>query len=275
MSSHHQVKSSCATLAVETMGDGDPVVFLHAAVTDRRMWRTEMKGIATNNRAIAYDRRGFGETVANQEDFSSVADLMAVLDAKSSGTPAILVGCSQGGRIVIDAALTHPERVRGLVLIAPNVTGELPPVLTPEIEGLLKAQKEADVAGEQERISKIKARLWLDGPLAQENRVSGPGRQLFHEMYAATFRTPPIGRDMDSEPNAHRLGEILVPTLIIWGDLDFPHIQARCRHLAAAIPNASAHEMTATAHLPSLDKPAEVAQQLVQFVSLLPGRARE
>lgn len=270
MSSHHKIKSSGATLAVETMGEGDPIVFLHAAVTDRRMWRTEMRGAATNNRAIAYDRRGFGETVANQEDFSSVMDLMAVLDAKSSGAPAILVGCSQGGRIAIDAALTHPERFRGLVLIAPNVTGEPPPILTPRIEGLLKVQNEADEVGEQEKISEIKARLWLDGPLAQENRVSGPGRQLFHEMYIAKLRTPPIGREIDSEPNAHRLGEIIMPTLIIWGDLDFPHIQARCRRLVAAIPNASARKITATAHLPSLDKPAEVTQQLVQFFSLLP-----
>lgn len=271
MSIYHQVKSSCATLAADILGDGDPIVFLHAAVTDRRMWRAEMKGIATTNKAIAYDRRGFGETDASQEDFSSVADLMAILDAQANGVPAILVGCSQGGRIVIDAALTHPERVRGLVLIAPNITGEQSPVLAPKIEGLLKAQEEAEVVGDSEQIGEIKARLWLDGPLAQENRVSGPERLLFHEMHAARLRTSSIGRDLDGEPNIDRVTEILVPTLIIWGELDFPHIQARCRRLVAEMPNASAHKIAASAHLPSLDSPAEVTQQLVQFASRLSG----
>ncbi len=36
---------------------------------------------------------------------SAVADLMAVIDSVAGGAPAVLVGCSQGGRIALDAAL--------------------------------------------------------------------------------------------------------------------------------------------------------------------------
>ena len=51
-------------LAMESIGAGDPVVFLHAAVCDRRMWRAQMAVVGTTHQAIAYDRRGFGETRA-------------------------------------------------------------------------------------------------------------------------------------------------------------------------------------------------------------------
>jgi hypothetical protein len=44
------------------------------------MWRAQLDGIGTSNKAIAYDQRGFGETCADAEDFSAVADLMAVID---------------------------------------------------------------------------------------------------------------------------------------------------------------------------------------------------
>jgi pimeloyl-ACP methyl ester carboxylesterase len=108
-------------LAAEAVGTGDPVVFLHANVCDRRMWRAQLDGLGGRNKVIAYDRRGFGETRAEPEDFSAVADLMAVLDATAASEPAVLVGCSLGGRIALDAALRNPSRVHALILIAPNV----------------------------------------------------------------------------------------------------------------------------------------------------------
>ena len=35
-----------------------------------------------------------------------------------------LVGSSAGGRVAVDAALAYPERVAGLVLLAPAISGE-------------------------------------------------------------------------------------------------------------------------------------------------------
>src|SRR6476646_6494718 len=137
MSSNHQIASGQARLAVNVAGDGDPVVFLHAAVCDSRMWRAQLDAVSASNRAIAYDRRGFGETRAEKENFSSVADLMAVIDAAGNGAAAILVGCSQGGPVALDAALLHPSHVRALVLIAPAVSGAPEPIHPPDVEGLM------------------------------------------------------------------------------------------------------------------------------------------
>ena len=74
MSSNRQITSGQARLAAKVVGDGDPVVFLHAAVCDSRMWRAQLDAVGASNKAIAYDRRGFGETRAEKEDFSAVAD---------------------------------------------------------------------------------------------------------------------------------------------------------------------------------------------------------
>jgi len=266
VSSLYQIASGRALLAAEVVGSGAPVVFLHAGVADRRMWRAQLDAVGADHKAIAYDRRGFGETRAETEDHSPVADLMAVIDALADGTPAILVACSQGGGIALDAALRHPSSVRALVLISPNVSGAPEAVYPPEITGLMAEQKQAQDAGELDRLNAIKARLLLDGPLAREGRVMGATRRLFLDMNAIALRSPPIGANRDVTPAYPRLGEISAPSLVIWGDLEFPHIQERSRHIATVMPNGSGHELAGTAHLPSLDRPAEITDLVAGFI---------
>lgn len=79
------ITSGRATLATDVIGSGEPIVFLHARVADRRMWRQQMRDIGDSHQAIAYDRRGFGETVAEAEDHSAVEDLIAVLESVAGG----------------------------------------------------------------------------------------------------------------------------------------------------------------------------------------------
>ena len=238
------------------------------------MWRAQLDGIGANSKAIAYDRRGCGETRAEREGFSAVADLMAVIDATADGAPAILVGCSEGGRIALDAALRHPSRIRALVLIAPSVTGAPEAVYPPETKGTLALLKEAEQAGDLDRVSAVKARLWLDGALSPEGRVAGEARRLFLDMQATALRSPPAGSNLDTAPAFSRLGEVSAPMLVIWGDLDFPHIQERCRHVAATVLNGSGHELAGAAHLPSLERPADVTGLLAEFIGRCPGRLR-
>lgn len=271
MSSRHRITSGRATLAVDVVGSGDPVIFLHAGVCDSRMWRAQLDGVGANNKAIAYDRRGFGETRAEAEDFSAVADLMTVIDAVANGAPAILVGCSQGGRIALDAALRHPSHVRALVLIAPSVAGAPEAIYPPEIKGLLAQLKEAEEAGDLDRVNAIEARLWLDGPLAPEARIMGQARQLFLDMNAIPLRSPPTGSNLDVAPAFHQLSEISAPSIVIWGDLDFPHIQERSRHVATVMASGSSHELTGAAHLPSLERPADITALLTEFINHCAG----
>ena len=269
-----QIASGRAMLAAEVVGRGVPIVFLHAAVCDRRMWRAQLAVVGANNRAIAYDRRGFGESHWEKEGFSAVADLLAVIDALGDGEPAILVACSQGGRIALDAALLHPSYVRGLVLISPSVSGAPAPAYAPEIEHLMAQQKEVEKAGDLDRVNAIKAQLWLDGPLQPEGRVTGEVRRLFLDMNGTALRSPPTGTNIDAVLAFDRLGEILAPSLVIWGDLDFPHIQERSRCMAATMKSAEGKELTDTAHLPSLDRPTEVTGLITAFIDRCSDRRR-
>ena len=269
MRSDRQITSGGAMLATEIVGRGRPVIFLHAHVCDSRMWQAQMEAVGASAMAAIYDRRGYRATRTKPEDFSAVADLMAVIDGVADGQPAILVGCSLGGKIAIDAALRHPSRIAGLVLIAPNVEGAPEPVYSPEIHEMLDRQKSAEKAGDLDRVNTIKARLWLDGPLAPEGRVAGAARELFLEMNGAVLRSPPTKANLDTAPAFDRLGEISTPTLVCWGDFDFPHIQDRCRLVTGALPKGSAHALPGAAHLPSLDQPRAISELVLSFLERL------
>jgi len=271
MNAQHRIASGRAMLAAEIAGMGDPVILLHAGVCDRRMWRAQLQGLAATHQAMAYDRRGFGETCTEPEDFSAVSDLIAVMDALTDGRPAILVGCSQGGGLAIDAALRHPSRVRALVLIAPNVTGAPAAIYPPELEHMMAELKAAQQGGDLNRVNTIRARLLLDGPLAAEGRIVGEMRRLFLDMNGMVLRSSPVGSNLDVAPAFHRLNEISAPTLVISGDLDFPHVQERSRHVASTLLNGSWQLLSGTAHLPSLERPAEVTRLIAEFVGRCSG----
>jgi pimeloyl-ACP methyl ester carboxylesterase len=260
-------RSGRARLAAECGGSGAPVVLLHAGVADRRMWSNQLQWLSAEYRAVAYDRRGFGQTAHADEPYSQVKDLLAVLDAMTDDA-AILVGCSQGGRIAIDTALAHPDRVRALVLVAPAVSGE-PDAddYPPPIRAIVQDLERAEEAGDVDRINAIEAHAWLDGPLAREGRVGGALRELFLEMNGIALRSGPRGTELEPPCAIDRLHRIGAPTLLIWGDLDFPDIQQRCRQLATSLPNARACELSGTAHLPNLEQPAEFNRELRAFLS--------
>ena len=172
-----------AQTAAEGTGSGQPVVFLHAAVADRRMWHHQLAALASRYHVIAFDRRGFGETPAVDEAYSQTTDLFAVLDhLVERGRPVVLVGCSQGGSIAIDAALASPDRVAGLILIAPSVSGT--PTATPHeaVRHLLDAIDWAEKSGDLDQVNQLEAALWLNGPLADQGRVKEPARELFLAM---------------------------------------------------------------------------------------------
>lgn len=261
-----KINSGKAKLATTIAGTGEPVVFLHANVCDKQMWKDQILAIGSSHKTIAYDRRGFGLTEAAPESFSGLTDLLAVLDAVADDKPAILVGCSLGGRIALDAALQHQSRVRALVLISPSVTGAPSPTYNPKVQALINEAIAIEATHDLDALTSIKARLWLDGPLSFEGRVKGPARTLFHEMYGTALRSPSVGREIDLSLQFDRLQDINIPTLVIWGDLDFPHIQERCRKLTTILHHAVGQEMPSSAHLPSLDNPDETTSLISAFL---------
>ncbi len=115
-------------------------------------------------------------------------------------------------------------------------------------------------------MNRREAHLWLDGPRSAVGRVGGPARDLFLDMNGVALTAEPAGAVQEPPSAYDRLADIGVPTLVLWGDLDFPHIMARCEHLSREIPQARGEVISGTAHLPSLERPTEVAARLGAFL---------
>jgi len=241
-------------------GQGPTLVLLHAGVCDRRSWSGVVPLLRDAGTVITYDRRAFGDSSPSTTSFSHLEDLLAVLDALATG-PVWLVGSSTGGGLALDAALTGPGRVAGLVLLAPAVSGA-PEAdeLDPATARLSEALDAAAEAGDLDLVNELEVRVWLDGPAAPEGRVAGPARDLASAMNAVVLgHAVPDDAGSSGVDAWSRLEEVRAPTTIACGDLDVPHLVEQCEELLTRIPGARRAALPATAHLPYLERPDLVA----------------
>ena len=100
---------------------------VHGAGGTRWEWVESMTVLASDNRVVAPDLIGFGDSPRRDIVHSTgyLGDFLAkFLEATCTGR-VTLVGHSLGGRIILDVALRRPEIVEGLVLISPLGFGDL------------------------------------------------------------------------------------------------------------------------------------------------------
>jgi len=263
-----------ATLPGLELGEGLPVVFLHAGVCDKRMWAEQMQAAAAAGwHAVAYDRRGYGEATSADEPFNHLDDLETVLDALDIHA-AVLVGCSMGGALAVDFALAHPGRTIGLVLIGTSITGA-PWTATAEEQSIEMAEEDAWERGDVDLLNKVQAHEWLDGPRSRSGRVSGPARDLFLDMNGKALAKPRLTKE-EAPPDAwSRMDEVNAPTLLVVGDEDFTALVERHETLSETMPNAFAVVLEGAAHIPSIEKPELVNSLLLQFLEALGGAESE
>ena len=251
----------------EMAGQGAPLVLVHAGITDGRMWDEQFYAFAEHYRVLRYDRRGFGRTEMPPGPFSHHLDLYGLL--KFLGIErAILIGCSQGGKTVLDLALERSEVARGLVLVASAVSGFTfagePPAQQAELE-------EADEKGDLARVNELELQIWVDGPRRSPSEVDSRLRERVREMnLIALSATSDSSIEQALEPPAaHRLEEIRVPTLIVIGELDTPKTLAAAELLSEKIYGAQKIVIRGTAHLPNMERPAEFNRRVLAFLKSL------
>jgi len=256
-------------LVGERWGRGDPVlVFLHAGVCDRRSFYGVIERLDGFGTTVAYDRRGYGETPPAAGDFSHLADLDRLLTSLAPDA-VWLVGSSMGGGLALDAALTMPDRVAGVVLLAPAVSGAPEAVeLDDDTMGLFRALDAAMGRGDLEEANRLHVRVWLDGPAGPEGRVGGAARELALAMNATILANGGEDRGASGVPAWDRLGEITVPMTIAYGDRDIPVIIDACRAVADRVPGARLVALEGTAHLPYMERPEAVATVLRDAITL-------
>jgi pimeloyl-ACP methyl ester carboxylesterase len=112
------------TLFQERSGSGFPVVLLHGLTATHRYVVMGSKALQrAGHDVLAYDARGHGasDPAPSPEAYTYAdlaEDLLAVMD-DAGFDRAVLAGASMGAHTAVRAALEHPERVAGLVLVTP------------------------------------------------------------------------------------------------------------------------------------------------------------
>jgi len=114
-----------AIWAYDGGGDGTPIVLLHGGWTDSRIWAQLTCCLPPARRVIWYDARGYGRSTPPTTSFSQFEDAKTILD-RLGVSSALLVGHSGGGATALSLAVAQPQRVAGLVLLAPGVSDLCP-----------------------------------------------------------------------------------------------------------------------------------------------------
>jgi len=243
-------------LYYETAGGGTPFLMLHAGVADHRQWNNEFPYLAQRYRALRYDMRGYGRSQPVAGEFSHMADLLALMDMLGLTEPAILMGCSMGGQLAMDLAITHPERVKGLIMVGSGPKGLELDVPDP---ALAEAAEEAYKAGDLDRVAELETRIWFDGEGRAPEQVDPAMRALAYEMNrnALGFGEPGKRLPDSSLPAAEHLAEIKIAVLVIVGEHDTPFIRAAADYMTERIHRVRKHVMRDAAHLANMDHPDE------------------
>ena len=259
--------SGRAQLYFETAGTGEVLVFLHAGVSDSRMWDPQIQKFATKFKVIRYDHRGFGKTEFPDEPFALRDDLSNLL--RHLGVrKAVLVGCSMGGAAAIDFTLEHPEAVAGLVLVGSGVSGLNDPAqLSAEALKYWSELLTVIQNGDLDRAREMEAKYWIDGPSRASSQVDPVYRDRALQLHRDNFSLENFARQEKSltPPAIGRLSEINAPTLVVIGDHDSKDLRKLADRLAAEIAGARLVRMNA-AHLPNLEHPAQFSQLLDEFL---------
>ena len=256
-------RGSATIHGTESIADGAPAtLLLHAGVADRRSWFQVMELLADKGmRCVAYDQRGYGDTESADEPYRHRDDLAAVLDDRGLDS-AILVGASRGGQVALDFTLAMPERVLALMLVG-SAPGDAPFPHPPErVAALFREIEEADESGDLEKVNELEARAWLDGPLAQPQRVGSPLRTLFLNMNGRALGAAPTGTPAPFDATWEALPALRQPVSILVGELDNPSLVAAAKATADRIPNARFLVLPQTAHLPMLELPSLIADEV-------------
>jgi pimeloyl-ACP methyl ester carboxylesterase len=255
-----------ASLYYEVAGEGHPLLLLHAGIADSHMWDDQFPLFAQHYRTMRYDLRGFGQTRWETGAFANHEDPVALFNALGI-QKAHVIGISFGSKIALDFALTHPEMVASLVLVAPGVGGTEPS------EQIRRFSQEEDALvekGDLPGATELNLRLWVDGPQRTPDQVNPTVRQRVYEMqyHALTIPIPEGADEQDLQPPAiTRLSEVRVPTLIIVGDLDLPEKLDLTNQLATSIRRARQKIIAGTAHMVNMEQPQEFNRIVLDFLS--------
>lgn len=268
-------------LYVHTEGAGDPMMIVHGGpILDHGYLTEPLRPLADDYRLVFYDQRLSGRS-AGSVDTSTVGLAAFVADIEAIrqelGLERIhLLGHSWGGLVAMNYALTHPDRLRSLILVSPMAPSTR---LWQSSEVALQATIEpADTAGLGELGASPE--LAAREPAAVERMLQLSFRSQLHDRRLAEQLRFHIADDYArrSEQFGHMIGELSsydlvdelatldVPTLLVYGGSE---IGATIGGdvLARTIPDIRVESIPEAAHFAFLERPRAFHRVLQDFLS--------
>lgn len=260
-------------IAWRRQGRGDPTVLFVPTwnLVDSRVSRHQVSFLSSRATVITYDPRGAGasDRPPSGYDFEDhMADALAVLEDTETER-AVVVTASRGINAAVLLATRHPERVQGIVGVAPGI----------------EFDREVDETFWQERDSyegweKFNAAYWRrDWPdfvrfFMNEVFTEPDSEATIDEIVDIAIGASPEmliqqEREQDWSITAPLLGSVGCPTLLIHGDDDHltPHMVAET--IASAMPDARLVILPGAGHRPDIRDPETVNPLIGAFLDAL------
>lgn len=239
-------------------GHGVPVVFLHAYTGNANVWEHQIPVFTrAGYRFIAYDRRGYGRTVADVNGPASTGsdDLLALIDHLKIGK-FHLVGTAGGGFVAVDFAISYPQRLRSFTLLCS----------TAGVQD--KDYVEASRGMRPDGFEKL-PNTFLE--LSPSYRFANPDGVARWSQFERTNRAPEEVRG-PPQPNKNRvtlamIDGIKIPTLVIAGDADLYAPPALMRRIADRIKGAQLIAVPEAGHSVWWEAPDQFNRAVLTFIA--------
>lgn len=253
-------------LYYESAGAGETVVLIHAFMLDARTWDGQFEAYAQRHRVIRYDARGFGRSEVPRvgQPYSHADDLAALLDKLDAGR-AHVVGVSMGGRIALDFAVTHPDRLRSLTVIDTAIGG------WPWTRAWLVSYAPILAAARRKDIAAAKA-AWLGHELFAPLRAKPAAAERMQRMvndYSGWHLVNPDPERAPQPETVSRLDAVRAPTLVVVGAQDMTDFQMIAAFVERGVAGARRTTVAGSGHLACMEAPQRTNEIVLGFIGSL------
>jgi pimeloyl-ACP methyl ester carboxylesterase len=253
-------------LHATNQGAGHPVILIHGTSAASNIWHNQVNALITNNfSTYLVDLPGHGKSYHPQhpqeyDALTAYTWLESWVESLSLTNPVTLIGHSLGGFFCLWHSLQHPASIASLVLIDPYYSpSQLPAIIR-------NNRNFADIGG--------KIQKWAPEWLAEKALVLDPTDKPALEpadrrQIAANYKTasPHVYHLVQSAPDLiDCLGDIDIPSLIIWGERDFTLIPSSFQKMVERMPRSSGFRVPRCGHQPHLCRPSVVNEQILFFL---------
>lgn len=266
-----KVQVNGTTLSYTEQGSGEPLVFIHGALSDYRTWREQCDALAGDFRVISYSRRGhYPNARAADADYTRAvhtADLVEFLNALKLEN-AHLVGHSYGASLALLAALRQPALVGSLILGEPSPFPELfdeasRALLAEQKAGFNRAARLAKIGEKNASVREfLHTVVGIDafGLLPDERRAAVlENADTLLPMLASYYDSPPVGE---------RFRQIKVPVLLVTGEISPVIARVANKMIARQLPNSRIAVLKGASHGLQMENPEGFLRLAADFLAV-------